>query len=139
VHSKYRFYPTPEQSELLAQTFRCVRFVYNSILRWRTDAYYERQEKIGDLQANAHLGNFCQNNTHYIRNRWPHISENRSRFIFNYTINFSSYQCIFCHNLPIVFNTDRLIFLEFSTLDITCSSETPLDLEDDELSHSGGK
>ncbi|SPW34540.1 transposase, IS605 OrfB family [Edwardsiella tarda] len=52
---KYRFYPTPEQAELLAQTFGCVRFVYNSILRWRTDAYYERKEKIGYLQANARL------------------------------------------------------------------------------------
>ncbi|MEX3239608.1 MULTISPECIES: RNA-guided endonuclease TnpB family protein [Serratia] len=52
---KYRFYPTPEQSALLAQTFGCVRFVYNSILRWRTDAYNERKEKIGYLQANARL------------------------------------------------------------------------------------
>ncbi|EHE9875930.1 transposase [Escherichia coli] len=52
---KYRFYPTTEQVELLAQTFGCVRFVYNSILRWRTDAYYERKEKIGYLQANARL------------------------------------------------------------------------------------
>lgn len=52
---KYRFYPTPEQAELLAQTFGCVRFVYNSILRWRTDAYYERKEKIGYLEANARL------------------------------------------------------------------------------------
>ena len=52
---KYRFYPTPEQAELLAQTFGCVRFVYNSILRWRTDAYYERKEKIGYLQANSRL------------------------------------------------------------------------------------
>ncbi|HAK5294236.1 TPA: transposase [Salmonella enterica] len=52
---KYRFYPTPEQAELLAQTFGCVRFVHNSILRWRTDAYYERKEKIGYLQANARL------------------------------------------------------------------------------------
>lgn len=52
---KYRFYPTPEQAELLAQTFGCVRFVYNSILRWRTDAFYQRQEKIGYLQANAQL------------------------------------------------------------------------------------
>lgn len=52
---KYRFYPTPDQVELLAQTFGCVRFVYNSILRWRTDAYYERKEKIGYLQANARL------------------------------------------------------------------------------------
>ncbi|AXD07547.1 IS200/IS605 family element transposase accessory protein TnpB [Salmonella enterica subsp. diarizonae] len=52
---KYRFYPTPGQVELLAQTFGCVRFVYNSILRWRTDAYYKRQEKIGYTQARARL------------------------------------------------------------------------------------
>jgi putative transposase len=52
---KYRFYPTPEQSALLAKTFGCVRFVYNSILRWRTEAYNERKEKIGYLQANARL------------------------------------------------------------------------------------
>ncbi len=52
---KYRFYPTAEQAELLAQTFGCVRFVYNSILRWRTDAYYERQEKIGYPQADKRL------------------------------------------------------------------------------------
>lgn len=52
---KYRFYPTPDQVELLAQTFGCVRFVYNSILRWRTDAYYDRQEKIGYPQADKRL------------------------------------------------------------------------------------
>ncbi|EMQ9924775.1 RNA-guided endonuclease InsQ/TnpB family protein [Enterobacter hormaechei] len=52
---KYRFYPTADQVELLAQTFGCVRFVYNSILRWRTDAYYERQEKIVYTQASARL------------------------------------------------------------------------------------
>lgn len=53
--NKYRFYPTPDQVELLAQTFGCVRFIYNSILRWRTDTYYERQEKIGYTQASARL------------------------------------------------------------------------------------
>ncbi|UNH41706.1 transposase [Moellerella wisconsensis] len=52
---KYRFYPTSEQAELLAQTFGCVRFVYNSILRWRTDAYYDRQEKISYMQASSKL------------------------------------------------------------------------------------
>lgn len=52
---KYRFYPAPEQVELLAQTFGCVRFVYNSVLRWRTDAFYQRQEKIGYVGANARL------------------------------------------------------------------------------------
>lgn len=52
---KYRFYPTTEQAELLAQTFGCVRFVYNQVLRWRTDAFQERQEKIGYSGANARL------------------------------------------------------------------------------------
>lgn len=52
---KYRFYPTPEQEQLLARTFGCVRFVYNAVLRYRTDAFYERQEKIGYVQANARL------------------------------------------------------------------------------------
>ncbi|MDU4839619.1 MAG: RNA-guided endonuclease TnpB family protein [Leclercia adecarboxylata] len=52
---KYRFYPTSDQVELLARTFGCVRFVYNSILRWRTDTYYECQEKIGYVQASARL------------------------------------------------------------------------------------
>ena len=52
---KYRFYPTEEQSVLLAQTFGCVRFVYNSVLRWRTDLYDQQKEKIGYLQASARL------------------------------------------------------------------------------------
>jgi putative transposase len=52
---KYRFYPTQEQTQMLARTFGCVRFVYNSILRWRTDAFYQRQEKIGYVGANARL------------------------------------------------------------------------------------
>ncbi|WP_071886753.1 RNA-guided endonuclease InsQ/TnpB family protein [[Enterobacter] lignolyticus] len=52
---KFRFYPTAEHVELLARTFGCVRFVYNSILRWRTDAYAERQEKNGYTQASARL------------------------------------------------------------------------------------
>lgn len=52
---KYRFYPTPEQAQLLARTFGCVRFVYNAVLRYRTEAFYERQEKVGYAKANAHL------------------------------------------------------------------------------------
>lgn len=47
---KYRFYPTPEQAQLLAQTFGCMRFAYNHVLRWRTDAFFQRQEKIGYLE-----------------------------------------------------------------------------------------
>jgi putative transposase len=52
---KYRFYPTPEQEQILSRTFGCVRFVYNSILRWRTDAFYQQQIKVGYVEANAQL------------------------------------------------------------------------------------
>lgn len=52
---KYRFYPTTEQAELLAQTFGCVRFVYNEILRYRTNAYYSAKEKVSYIGANARL------------------------------------------------------------------------------------
>lgn len=52
---KYRFYPTFEQENLLAQTFGCTRVVYNQILRWRTDSYYQKQEKINYKQASARL------------------------------------------------------------------------------------
>ena len=44
---KYRFYPTPEQAEQLARTFGCARFVYNHFLSVRTNAWYERQERVG--------------------------------------------------------------------------------------------
>jgi putative transposase len=52
---KFRFYPDQQQEQLLAQTFGCVRYVYNSILRYRTDAYQQAQEKIGYAGANARL------------------------------------------------------------------------------------
>ncbi|WP_129141475.1 RNA-guided endonuclease InsQ/TnpB family protein [Modicisalibacter coralii] len=52
---KYRFYPTSEQAQLLAQTFGCVRFVYNAVLRWRTDAFYKEKVRVGYVAANARL------------------------------------------------------------------------------------
>ncbi|MDV7209646.1 RNA-guided endonuclease InsQ/TnpB family protein [Azotobacter beijerinckii] len=52
---KYRFYPTPEQADRLARTFGCMRFVYNSVLRWRTDAFFKEQQRVGYTQASARL------------------------------------------------------------------------------------
>jgi putative transposase len=43
---KERFYPTPEQAELLARSFGCARFVWNDALRLRTDAYYQCGESM---------------------------------------------------------------------------------------------
>ena len=44
---KYRFYPTPEQETLLRRTMGCARLVYNRALAARTEAWYERQERVG--------------------------------------------------------------------------------------------
>ena len=52
---KYRWYPTTEQKKILAQTFGCARYVYNWALRRRSDAYYERQERIGYQALSASL------------------------------------------------------------------------------------
>ena len=52
---RYRFYPTKEQAELLAKTFGCVRFVYNNILRWRTDEYFDSEQRVDYLVASRRL------------------------------------------------------------------------------------
>ena len=43
---RYRFYPTQAQENLLRRTMGCVRLVYNKALATRTEAWYERQERI---------------------------------------------------------------------------------------------
>ena len=52
---KYRIYPTPEQETLLRRTLGCVRLVYNRALAARTEAWYQRQERIGYNQSSAML------------------------------------------------------------------------------------
>ncbi|WP_028209518.1 RNA-guided endonuclease InsQ/TnpB family protein [Paraburkholderia mimosarum] len=52
---RFRFYPTPEQAAVLARTFGCARFAYNHMLRLRTDAWYQRQERVGYHKTSAAL------------------------------------------------------------------------------------
>ncbi len=52
---RFRFYPTPEQEVVLAQTFGCVRFVYNYMLRLRSEAWEQRQERMGYNDSSAAL------------------------------------------------------------------------------------
>jgi putative transposase len=61
---QYRVYPTDEQKHILARTFGCARFVYNWALRLRTEAYYERQERIGYHQLSARLTLLKQRDDH---------------------------------------------------------------------------
>ena len=44
---RFRFYPTPEQESLLRRTLGCVRLIYNKALHIRTQAWYEKQERVG--------------------------------------------------------------------------------------------
>ncbi|MFM7887002.1 MAG: RNA-guided endonuclease InsQ/TnpB family protein, partial [Pseudanabaena sp.] len=52
---KYRFYPTPEQETLLRRTMGCTRLVYNRTLAARTEAWYERQERVGYTETSSML------------------------------------------------------------------------------------
>ncbi len=52
---RYRCYPTPEQESLLRQTLGCVRLVYNKALNERTQAWYERQERVGYPETSTML------------------------------------------------------------------------------------
>lgn len=52
---KFRLYPTPAQAVDLAKTFGCARFIYNYMLRYRTDAWFQRQEQVGYHATSAML------------------------------------------------------------------------------------
>ncbi|WP_013322048.1 RNA-guided endonuclease InsQ/TnpB family protein [Gloeothece verrucosa] len=52
---KFRFYPTKEQENILRRTLGCVRLVYNKALHERTQAWYERLERIDYCQTSAML------------------------------------------------------------------------------------
>ena len=55
---KFRFYPTPEQENLLRRTICCVRPIYNKALSEHTQALYEKQERVGSVQTAAMLTNW---------------------------------------------------------------------------------
>jgi putative transposase len=52
---KYRFYPTSEQESLLRRTLGCTRLIYNRALAARTEAWYQRQERVGYAQTSSLL------------------------------------------------------------------------------------
>ena len=52
---RFRFYPTQAQEQVLAQTFGCARFAYNHMLRLRSDAWLQGQERIGYHATSAAL------------------------------------------------------------------------------------
>ena len=52
---KERFYPTPEQVVLLAQSFGCARFVWNNTLAFRTEAYQQHGESVSHSAAEKRL------------------------------------------------------------------------------------
>ncbi len=65
---RFRFYPTPEQEQLLARTFGCARFAYNDMLRLRSDAWLQRQERVGYHETSAALTALKKTSEHTWRN-----------------------------------------------------------------------
>jgi putative transposase len=57
---RYRFYPSPEQEAELLRTFGCVRKVWNLALDARTEAWYQRQERVSYVQSSAMLTEWKQ-------------------------------------------------------------------------------
>ena len=52
---RFRVYPTDSQQVLLRRTFGCVRVVWNRSLRYRTDAWFERKERVNYNASSALL------------------------------------------------------------------------------------
>lgn len=52
---KYRFYPTDEQAQQLAQTFGCVRYVYNRALAERSRAWSQEQRRVTHSETDKML------------------------------------------------------------------------------------
>ena len=52
---KFRFYPTPEQENLLRRILGCVRLVYNKALAARTQAWYEQKQRVSYKQTSVML------------------------------------------------------------------------------------
>ncbi|WP_333217555.1 MULTISPECIES: transposase [unclassified Microcoleus] len=55
---KYRFYSTLDQETLLRKTRGCARLVYNRALAARTEAWYERKERVGYSETSTVLTNW---------------------------------------------------------------------------------
>lgn len=52
---KYRFYPTPEQADLLNRTFGCVRYVWNRALAERSWAWTQEQRRVTHAETDKML------------------------------------------------------------------------------------
>ena len=54
---KYRIYPNKKQREIIAKTFGCCRFVYNTYLAKRIEIYEKNKESFSYVQCANHMKN----------------------------------------------------------------------------------
>ena len=52
---KYRIYPNKKQKQILAETFGCVRFIYNHYLNKRIKLYKSDKESFGYSKCSQDL------------------------------------------------------------------------------------
>ena len=55
---RYRFYPTTEPENLWRRTMGGARLVYNKALAFRTESWYERQERVDYRETSSMLTNW---------------------------------------------------------------------------------
>lgn len=54
---KYRIYPNKKQREIIAKTFGCCRFVYNTYLAKRIELYEQNKESFSYVQCSSDMKN----------------------------------------------------------------------------------
>ena len=55
---KFRFYPTPEQENLLRRTLGCLRLLYNKALAVRTQLWHDQSQRVSYKQSSAMVTNW---------------------------------------------------------------------------------
>ena len=75
---KYRCYPTADQARELARTFGCVRYVYHWALALRTEAWFDRHERIDYAETDRLLVRMKKGRKSRKSPGWPKSPASRS-------------------------------------------------------------
>lgn len=64
---KYRIYPNKTQRELIAKTFGCARFVYNTCLAYKKQKYEEEKVSMSKIDLNNYCNRVLKNEFEWLR------------------------------------------------------------------------
>ncbi len=90
----FRFYPTPKQESLLRRTLGCVRLVYNKALHLRTQAWYEKQERVGYTETSSMLTEWKKQEELNFDERFAIFIDDNHRELIEVESEFKNLMCI---------------------------------------------